>query len=120
MEVCDSTTDVPNDDSITNSQSFKFKTKITGKTPANSNTKNFEIVVPLKYLTNFWRTLEVSLFNYESNLNWIWRADGIISFATGASFVITNAELYILVVTLSTQDNAQLLQHLINFIQTQK
>ena len=114
MEVCDSTTDVPNDDSITNSQSFKFKTKITG------NTKNFEIVVPVKYLTNFWRTLEVSLFNYESNLNWIWRADGIISFATGASFVITNAELYILVVALSTQDNVQLLQHLINFIQTQK
>ena len=111
---------MPNDDSITNSQSFKFKTKITGKTPANSNTKNFEIVVPLKYLTNFWRTLEVSLFNYESNLNWIWRADGIISFATGASFVMTNAELYILVVPLSTQDNAQLLQQLINFIQTQK
>ena len=105
--------DVPNNDNITNSQSFKFKTKITGKTPADSNTKNFEIVVPLKYLTNFWRTLEMLLINYESNLNWILRADCIISFATGATiFVITNTELYTLVVILSTQDNAQLLQQL--------
>ena len=48
---------MPNDDNITNSQSFKSKTKITRKPPADGNTKNVEIVVPLKYLTNFWRTL---------------------------------------------------------------
>ena len=49
--------DVPNDDNITNSQSFKSETKIIRNTSADGNTKNVEIVVPLKYLTNFWRTL---------------------------------------------------------------
>ena len=103
--------DVPNDDNITNSESFKSKTKITGKTPADGNIKNMEIVVPLKHLTNFWRTLEISLINYESNLNLIWRADYTVSFATEATiFVITNTKLYTLVVILSTQGNAQLLQ----------
>ena len=45
-------------DNITESESFKSKIKITGKTLANVNTKNVEIAVPLKYLSNFWRTLE--------------------------------------------------------------
>ena len=44
--------DYPNDN-ITDSKSFKFKVKITGKTPEDGNTKNFEIIVPLKYLSNF-------------------------------------------------------------------
>ena len=45
-------------DNITESESFKSRIKITGKTLANGNTKNVEIAVSLKYLTNFWRTLE--------------------------------------------------------------
>ena len=49
--------DVPNDDNIINSQSFKSKTKIIRNTSADGNTKNVEIVAPLKYLSNFWRTL---------------------------------------------------------------
>ena len=44
--------DDPNNN-ITNSESFKFKIKITGKTPAAGNTKDVEIIVPLKYLSNF-------------------------------------------------------------------
>ena len=44
--------DYPNDN-LANSESFKFKVKITGKTPAAGNTKDVEIIVPLKYLTNF-------------------------------------------------------------------
>ena len=44
---------------LTNSESFKSKVKITGKTPDDSNTKDVEIIVPLKYLSNFWRTLEM-------------------------------------------------------------
>ena len=43
------------DDDIENSESFKSKIKITGKTPDNSNEKNVEIMVPLKYLSNFGR-----------------------------------------------------------------
>ena len=40
-----------------NSASFKFTQKITGQT-GNGGTKDDEIMVPLKYLSNFWRTLE--------------------------------------------------------------
>ena len=50
--------DDPNNN-ITDSESFKFKVKITGKTPNDGNTKDVEIIVPLKYLSSFWRTLEM-------------------------------------------------------------
>ena len=59
--------DDPNDN-IVDSESFKFKVKITGITPHNGNTKNVEIIVPLKYLSNFCRTLEMPLINCEVNL----------------------------------------------------
>ena len=51
--------DDPNNN-LTDSISFKFTVKVTGKTPNNRNTKDVEIIVPLKYLSNFWRTLEMS------------------------------------------------------------
>ena len=51
--------DDPNDN-IADSESFKSKIKITGKTPDDGNTKDVEIIVSLKYLSNFWRTLEMS------------------------------------------------------------
>ena len=44
--------DDPNDN-LTDSESFKSKVKITGKTSNNRNTKDVEIIVPLKYLSNF-------------------------------------------------------------------
>ena len=43
--------DDPNNN-IIHSESFKSKIKITGKTPAYGNTKDVEIIVPLKYLNN--------------------------------------------------------------------
>ena len=55
-------------DKLTDFESFKFKVKIVGKTPNNGNTKDVEIIVPLKYLSNFWRTLEMPLINCEVNL----------------------------------------------------
>ena len=48
--------------------SFKIKAKLTGQT-GNYGTKNCEIMVPLKYLSNIWRTLEMPLINYEINLD---------------------------------------------------
>ena len=48
--------------------SFKFKTKIKGQT-GNDGTKDVEIMVSLKYLSNFCRTLEMPLINCEVNLN---------------------------------------------------
>ena len=53
--------DEPND-SLADSESFKSKIKITGKTPDDGNEKDVEIMVPLKYLSNFWRTLEIKYF----------------------------------------------------------
>ena len=47
--------------------SFNFKAKITGQTGDNG-TKEVEIMVPLKYSSNFWRTLEMLLINCEINL----------------------------------------------------
>ena len=58
--------DDPNDN-IVQSESFKSKIKITGKTANNGNTKDVEIIVPLKYLSNFWRTREMPLINCEVN-----------------------------------------------------
>ena len=57
----------PND-KLVDSESFKSKLKITGNTPANRNTKDIEVIVPLKYLSNFWRTLEMSLINFAVNI----------------------------------------------------
>ena len=57
---------------ITESDSFKFKTKITGKTPDADNKKNVQIAFSLKCLSNFWRTLKMPLTNYEISLDLTW------------------------------------------------
>ena len=104
--------DDPNDN-IADSELFKFKVKITGKTSKNRNTKDVEIIVPLKYLRNFWRTLEMLLINCEVILILTWSKDCVITSPEGeVKFAITETKLYVLVVTLSTQDNAKLLQQL--------
>ena len=67
-----------NANTIENSESFKYKCNITGKTSNadqengentdQNNTKtrkNLEIAVPLKHLSNFWRTLDMPLINCE-------------------------------------------------------
>ena len=65
------TRDIPVDP-ITNSESFKYKISITGKTADDDNTKEFEIPVPLKYLGNFWKTLDMPLIDNEvNNLNMV-------------------------------------------------
>ena len=46
--------------------------KITGKTPNDGNEKDVETMVPLKYLSNFWRTLEIPLINCEVSLILAW------------------------------------------------
>ena len=80
--------DDPNDN-ITQSESFKFQIKTIGKTLAASNTKDVEIIVPLKYLSN-WRILEMSLINCEVNLILTWSPTCVISSATGLTkFKIT-------------------------------
>ena len=95
--------------------SFDFKAKITCKT-GNNGTKNVEIMVPLKCLSNFWRTLEMPLINCEVNLILTWSSTCVIVSTNipnqGATFTITDTKLYVPVVTLPTQENAKLLQQL--------
>ena len=96
--------------------SFNFKTKITGQTNNDGETNGVEIMVPLKYLSNFWRTLEMALINCEVELILTWSADCVIISTNVANqnptFTITEKNLYVLVVTLSNQDNAKLLPQL--------
>ena len=86
---------------------------MTGKTRATGNAKDIIIAVPLKYLSNFQRTLEMPLINCEINLILTWSTDFVISSAAGKTkFAITDTNHYVPVVTLSTQDNAKLLEQL--------
>ena len=103
--------DEPNDN-LADSESFKSKVKITEK-PLQLVIQNLVIIVPLKYLRNFWRTLEILLINCEVNIILTWSPTCVISSATGETkFKITETKLYVPVVTLSTQDNSKLLQQL--------
>ena len=81
--------------------SFNFKVKITGQT-GDDGTKDVEIMVPLKYLSNFWRTLEMPLINCEVNLILTWSSDCVL-IATNiqnqaATFEITDTKLYVPVI----------------------
>ena len=102
--------DEPNDN-LADFESFKSKIKTTGKTSAADNEKDVEIMVPLKYLSNFWRTLEMPLINCEVNLISTWSSACVIINSTGTgTFIITDTKPYVSVMTLSTQDNSKLLQ----------
>ena len=101
------------DDNLEDSESFKSKIKITGKTPDDDNEKDVEIMVPLKYLSNFWRALEMTLINCEVNLILTWSSTCVITNSNGAGrFAITDTKLFVPAVTLSTQENTKLLQQL--------
>ena len=119
-----------NADPITNSKSFKYKISIIGKTSnANNGTeqgntkaeRNLETVVPLKYLSNFWRSLDMPLINCEISLTLTWSENCVltdiktqtaaaaqgdnparerIDAPTNAIFKITDTKLYVPVVTL--------------------
>ena len=69
--------------------------------------------MPLKYLSNFWRTFEIPLINCEVNLILTWSKDCVITNSESeGKFAITETKLFVPVVTLSTKDNAKLLQQL--------
>ena len=71
LEVYENTKYEPNVN-ITNSKYFKFKAKITGKIPTVGKTNHFEVIVQLKYLGDFWRTLEMPLTECEINFILPW------------------------------------------------
>ena len=93
---------------------FNIKEKIDETD--NNGTKNGEIMVPLKCLRNFWKTLEIRLINGEINLDLNWYKKCVIvatdTADQGAIFSITDAKLYVQVVTLWSQDNVKLLEQI--------
>ena len=102
---------------INNSKAFKYKAALLGKTAyhndGKSSVKDAKIVVPLKYLSNFWRSLEMPSINCKVYLELNWIEDCILSSAgNSAKFAITDAKLHVPIVTLSTKDSANLTKQL--------
>ena len=95
-----------------NSSSFKYKSNFIGNANAdgaNRKKEGAKIVVPLKYLSNFWRSLEMPLINCKIGFSLRWYEDCILySSGTAATFKITDTKLYVPVVTLKIEDNTKL------------
>ena len=113
------------------SESFKYKTSITGNTynigageegyDANKVCKNeTEVVIPLKHISNFWKSLNIPLINYEVELILTWSKNCVLADMTvrtaqddnpaivaplGLEFQIIDTKLYVLVVTLSKEND---------------
>ena len=122
--------DQPSNPLWTNSESFKYKTSITGNTynvdddddnyDANKVGKNeTEIVIPLKYLSNFWRSLDIPLINCEVELILTWTKNCALADMTvannpptGLEFQIKDTKLSAPVVTLSKENDIKLLENL--------
>ena len=130
--------DEPSDTLSSDSESFKYKTIITGNTynigvgeaghDTNKVGKNeTEVVIPLKHLSNFWRSLNIPLINCEVELILTWSKNCVlvdmterdaegdnpaIVATTGLEFKITDTKLYIPVVTLSKGNDIKLSEQL--------
>ena len=95
-----------------NSDSLKYKIKLLGNVTevagdaAAVRRLNVKAVVPLKYLSNFFRSLEMPLINCKIKLNLTWKKECVLSTGDGeAVFIINDTKLYVPVVTLSKEDN---------------
>ena len=121
-----------NNNKTTTTKYFEYKTQIIGSTPADNNTLWAEVVVPLKYLSNFWRSLDLLLINCEIELDLSWSRKCVISEISrtaaiaanppnparektktnSATFQIISPKLYIPVNTLSISDNIEFLENI--------
>ena len=105
-----------NANAVNDTTSLVYKSKLISGTDDN-NVNNVKLVVPLKYVSNFFRSLEMPLVNCKIDLELTWHKDCMISSANAAanhvvSFMITDTKLYVPVVTLSTKDNTKLTKQL--------
>ena len=107
--------DEPPDADLTadNSSAFKYKIKLLGNAVVAGNIarRNVKVVVPLKYSSNFFRSLQMPLTNCKTELNLTWKKNCILSTDDGdAVFIINDTKLYIPVVTLSKEDNKDFIE----------
>ena len=95
------------------SRSPKHKSSLIGESTAvdgNKVFKDVKIAVPLKYLSNFWRSLEMPLINCKIHLELNWSKDCVMSTIADTTFKITNTKLYVPIVTLSSKENVKLVK----------
>ena len=110
--------ETPEDDAIAdltvdNSSSFKYKISLLGNPVVANNIAriNVKVVVPLKYLSNFFRSLEMPLINCKIKLNLTWKKECVLSTDDGnAVFVINETKMYVPVVALSKEDNKDFIE----------
>ena len=95
------------------SSSFKFKVELLGNPVLDGNItkRSVKVVVPLKYLSNFFRSLEMLLINCKIKLNLTWKKEFVLSNQDGAAaFIINDTKMYVAVVTLSKEDNKDFIE----------
>ena len=96
-----------------NSNSFKYKAELLGD-PVHAGgiaRTNVKVVVPLKYLSNFFRSLEMPLINCKIKLNLTWKKECVLSNQAGAAvFIINDTKMYVPVVPLSKEDNKDFIE----------
>ena len=108
----------PEDDTVAdltadNSSSLKYKISLLGNPVVANNIAriNVKVVVPLKYLSNFFRSLEMPLINCKIKLNLTWKKECVLSTDGGnAVFIINDTKMYVPVVTLSKEDNKDFIE----------
>ena len=92
-----------------NSSWFKYKANLIGNIENNGRKNDVKIALPLKYFSNFWRSLEMPLINWKVELSLKWHENFRLSSAgTATTFKRTDAKLYVPIVTLKTEDNTKL------------
>ena len=98
---------------VNNSSSFKYKVNLLGNPRVANNIAklSIKVVVPLKYLSNFFRSLEMPLINFKIKLNLTWKRECVLSTDAGdAAFIINDTKMYVPVVTLSKEDNKDFIE----------
>ena len=102
-----------NDLTADTSSSFKYKVELLGNPVLDGAIakRNVKVVVPLKYLSNFFRSLEMPLINCKIKLNLTWKKECVLSTDAGnAVFIINDTKMYVPVVTLSEEDNKDFIE----------
>ena len=98
---------------LNNSDSFKYKVELLSD-PVHAGgiaRRNVKVVVPLKYLSNFFRSLEMPLITCKIKLKLIWKKECVLSNQAGAAvFIINDTKMYVSVVTLSKEDNKDFIE----------
>ena len=108
----------PEDDAVAdltadNSSSLKYKISLLGNPVVANNIGriNVKVLVPLKYLRNFFKSLEMPLINCKIKLNLTWKKECVLSTDDGnAVFIINDTKMYVPVVTLSKEDNKDFIE----------